>query len=84
MARKTQFVESSFLSNVSIPEKTNRYTPISHDTAISNVKNTVKKYGFNVVKETFKVAREGNVAIGTFSLNMGDSEMGYMVGFVNS
>lgn len=84
MAKKTRFVTEKELLSVNTPNKTNYYTPISHDMAISNIRNTVNKYGFSIMKEDFKVAEEGQIAIGTFSLNMGDAEMDYMVGFVNS
>jgi hypothetical protein len=84
MARKTQFVEERFLSNVPLPQHGGRYTVVSHDQAVQNMKSTFNKLGYSVNNSTFKVAREGRVAIGTFSLNLGDNEMGYMVGFVNS
>jgi hypothetical protein len=84
MARKTQFVDEQYLMNVPLPQHGNRYTVVSHDQAVQNMKSTFNKFGYNVKNSTFKVAREGRVAIGTFSLNLGDSEMGYMVGFVNS
>jgi hypothetical protein len=48
------------------------------------MKSTFNKLGYSINNSTFKVARQGKVAIGTFSLNLGDNEMGYMVGFVNS
>ncbi len=84
MAKKTQFVQESFLSTVPLPQHGQRYTVVSHDQAVQNMKSTFNKLGYSINNSTFKVARQGKVAIGTFSLNLGDNEMGYMVGFVNS
>lgn len=84
MAKKTQFVEESFLSTVPLPQHGERYTVVSHDQAVHNIKSTFNRLGYSINNSTFKIARNGNVAIGTFSLNLGDNEMGYMVGFVNS
>jgi|LakMenEpi03Aug12_release.lakeMendotaPanAssembly.Ray.scaffolds.fasta_scaffold00478_62 hypothetical protein len=85
MARKTQFVEQGFLSAVTLPNfEGGRYTVVSHDEAIKNMKNTFSKFGYHVRNEVYKSAEGGNIATGSFTLNHGDSEMGLMVAFINS
>lgn len=85
MPIKTKFVDEQYLINVPLPQNvSNRYTTVSHEQAVKNIENTVNKYGYSIRSKNYKVAQEGQVAIGQFTLNMSDAEMGYMVGFVNS
>lgn len=85
MPIKTKFVDEQYLINVPLPQNTSsRYTTVSHEEALKNIENTVEKYGYSIRNKDYKIAQEGQVAIGQFTLNMNDSEMGYMVGFVNS
>lgn len=85
MPIKTKFVDEQYLISVPTPTNvSNRYTIVSHEEAIRNIENTIGKYGYSIKNKDYKIAQEGNVAIGKFTLDMNDPEMGYMVGFVNS
>jgi hypothetical protein len=85
MPIKTKFVDEQYLINVPLPKNNGeRYTIVSHEEAVKNIENTVTKYGYSIRNKDYKIAQEGQVAIGQFTLNMNDSEMGYMVGFINS
>ncbi len=84
MPRKTRFVEKQYLLDVVSPEWGESYTVVTHQDAINNMYKTFEKFGHTVKKEEFKSANNGQIATGTFTLSLGDSEMGMMVGFLNS
>jgi hypothetical protein len=71
--------------NAEIPQQTRTYKPITHAQLIDLTLDSINGAGFTLDKETYSMAREGNIANGQFSIrNVADSEMQLQIGWQNS
>lgn len=71
--------------NAELPLETKTYKPITHAQLIDLTLNSINGAGFTLDKETYSMAREGNIANGQFSIrNVADSEMQLQIGWQNS
>ena len=71
--------------NTSLPTQTRTYKPVGHSQLIDLTLNSIEKAGFQLDKETYSAARDGNIANGRFSIsNVADSEMQLQIGWQNS
>jgi hypothetical protein len=67
-----------------IPARTRTYTPISHESILNTIYHHCENHNFKILDESFMVDSTGNKVTGKITLEMGDNEMGAMLGFQNS
>lgn len=85
MEKQTYNSTKQALINVTIPEKSRTYKPISHQQLIDLTLESIHTSGFILDKETYSSAKEGNVANGKFTIkNVADEEMQLQIGWQNS
>ncbi len=73
------------LINAMVPVQTRTYKPITHEQLIDLTLNSIYGAGFTLDSESYKSAREGEVANGLFRLrNVADKEMQIQIAFQNS
>lgn len=71
--------------NAPLPEKTDRYTPISHVVIDQNTKDILSREGFKVSKTHYRSSGDGMIGQAEYHINYGDDpEMGLMVAWQNS
>jgi len=74
------------LSLIPIPEATESYIPVPHN-HLADTLSTIGQdilSGFNLNKEQFALARNGNQMFGVLTFRNGNSELGLSIGFRNS
>jgi len=68
-----------------IPQETRTYKPITHKQLIDLTLESINQAGWNVEKETYSMAADGQIANGRYSINnLADSEMQIQIGWQNS
>ena len=73
------------IMNAEVPMQTRTYKPITHSQLIDLTLNSIQGAGFQIDKETYSSARDGNIANGQFSIrNVADREMQLQIGWQNS
>ncbi len=73
------------LLNTALPAQTRTYKPITNAQLIDLTLNSIQGAGFNLNKEIYSTARDGQVANGRFSIsNVADKEMCLEIGWQNS
>lgn len=83
---KTSYVAAKeILTSAALPQETRTYKPISHQQLIDLTLESIYQAGFQIDKETYSTARDGNVANGRYTItNVIDSEMQLQIGWQNS
>ena len=85
MEKVTYKSTKSELVKISLPEETKSYRPITHEQLIDLTLNSIQGAGFELEKEWYQSARDGQIATGHYTIkNIADSEMQLMVGWQNS
>ena len=83
--KKSYVTAKDILLTAEIPQETKTYKPISHQQLIDLTLESIHQAGFELDKETYSTAREGNVANGRYTItNVADSEMQLQIGWQNS
>jgi hypothetical protein len=83
--KKSYVTAKDILLTAEIPQETKTYKPISHQQLIDLTLESIHHAGFELDKETYSAAREGNVANGRYTItNVADSEMQLQIGWQNS
>ena len=83
--KKSYVTAKDMLLTAEIPKETKTYKPISHQQLIDLTLESIHQAGFDLDKETYSTAREGNVANGRYTItNVADSEMQLQIGWQNS
>lgn len=83
--KKSYVTAKDMLLTAEIPQETKTYKPISHQQLIDLTLESIHQAGFELDKETYSTAREGNVANGRYTItNVADSEMQLQIGWQNS
>ena len=73
------------LLHAPIPEQTRTYMPVEHSRLIDLTLEGIAQAGFNIEKERYTSAKDGNVATGRYSINtVSDNEMNLQIMFQNS
>lgn len=82
---ETYSVTKQILLGAELPQQTRTYKPVSHGQLIDLTLNGIEKAGFQLDKETYSSAANGQVANGRFSIsNVADNEMQLQIGWQNS
>ena len=85
MTEPTYSTTRGLIINAEHPQQTRTYKPITHSSLIDLTLNSIEKAGFTLDKETYSMARGGDIANGKFSIsNVADSEMQLEIGWQNS
>lgn len=83
--KKSYVTAKDILLTAEIPQETKTYKPITHQQLIDLTLESIHQAGFELDKETYSAAREGNVANGRYTItNVADSEMQLQIGWQNS
>jgi hypothetical protein len=83
--KKSYVTAKDMLLTAEIPQETKTYKPITHQQLIDLTLESIHQAGFELDKETYSAAREGNVANGRYTItNVADSEMQLQIGWQNS
>jgi len=81
----TYKTDREFLVKTPIPSTSRTYRPISHQEVIDLTINSIVGAGFQVDKEEYNSARNGNIATGKYTIkNVADSEMQLQISWLNS
>lgn len=73
------------LLNVTVPDITRTYKPISHGQLMDLTHESILKAGFSLEKESYTMAKNGQIANGTYLINnIADKEMQIQIGWQNS
>lgn len=84
MLKQPKTNSPDFLLSVPIPTRTKSYSPVSHGDFIDMVRDEVTgTYGV-IKSETYMSNNNGEVFIGYFDVDSGDTEFGYRIAFRNS
>lgn len=88
---KNKNMENTYIStkerlmSIDVPSETRTYKPVSHKQLIDLTLDSISGAGFTLDSESYKLAREGNIANGLFRLrNVADAEMQLQIAFQNS
>jgi len=82
---KEPMTSKEFLRAIEVPKQTSWYKPVSHAHLMDLTLESLDKCGFNLHKEIYSYAAEGNKANGKYHLNYGnDPDMGLMIAWQNS
>jgi hypothetical protein len=83
--KKSYVTAKDILLTAEIPQETKTYKPITHQQLIDLTLESIHHAGFELDKEAYSTAREGNVANGRYTItNVADSEMQLQIGWQNS
>ena len=75
----------SELVRVPLPEQTRTYKPITHKELMDLTLESIHHSGFELQKESYTMAREGQIANGTYTIsNVADKDMQIQIGWQNS
>jgi hypothetical protein len=84
-SEKTYSVAKNLLLNAELPQQTKTYKPVTHEQLINLTLEGIHSAGFQLDKEIYSAARDGQIANGRFTIsNVADSEMQLEVGWQNS
>ena len=68
-----------------LPEETSTYKPVTHEQLMDLTNESIVQSGFALQRESYTMAREGNVANGKYTIsNIADKEMQIQIGWQNS
>jgi len=82
---KTYSVKKQEVINVPTPADTRTYRAMGHEKLIDLTLEGIEKSGFLLDKESYTMARKGNVANGKYTIsNVADEEMQIQIGWQNS
>jgi hypothetical protein len=85
MARRPIITTQEYLISTPLPEATDTYTVISHETIINETKQLLSSKGFEVVRELYRCNEGAQVAQGVYHLKYGeDPDMSLMFAWNNS
>lgn len=85
MDKVTYRTTKSELVKVALPEESRTYKPIGHEQLINLTLNSIQGAGFELEKEWYQSAREGQIATGHYAIrNIADKEMQLQIGWQNS
>ena len=85
MAANTQYVTMDILRNAPLPTHGKSYSVIPHSFIIDETKKELQANGFDIVRELYKVNKEGQIAQGIYHLGFSsDADMGMMFAWSNS
>ena len=85
MDKTTYKTTKSELVRVDLPEETKSYKPITHEQLIDLTLNSIAGAGFELEKEWYESAREGQIATGHYAIrNIADDEMQLRIAWQNS
>jgi len=85
MDLKTYSVKKQDVLSTVTPESTRTYKAMSHETLIDLTLEGIVQSGFKLDKESYTMARKGNVANGRYTISdVADSEMQIQIGWQNS
>lgn len=76
-------IEISLLESMA-PVPTRTYTPISHRQMIERVHNQCENLGIQIIDKKYNTNRDLSQMTAKYTLNIGDDQMGAMIGFQNS
>lgn len=72
------------LFNVQIPQKTETYSPVTHQQIVEEIEENVDKIGLNIASRNYVSAMNGNLVTGYFDLEAGSDVFQYRLAFQNS
>jgi hypothetical protein len=72
------------LLKVSVPSETKTYVPVSHESMINLVKEELDKRAIKIKEEHYSANRGGQQMFGQFTIEGGNNEQDYSLGFRNS
>jgi len=72
------------LRRVSLPTKTETYTPISHGDMIDTIRSCMNQNDLNITDSVYRASENGNKLIGSFHFDFDNSELGGQIVFRNS
>lgn len=85
MAKRPIKTTQEYLVNAPLPEQTETYTVISHQTVIDGTKKTIEAMGFEIDREFYRCNEGAQVATGIYHLKYGDdSDIGMLFAWANS
>ena len=85
MTEITYKTTKELLLTAEIPAQTKTYKPITHGQLIDLTLESIEKSGFELDRETYSSARNGDIANGKFAIrNVADKEMQLEIGWQNS
>jgi len=85
MARRPIITTPEYLINTPLPDATETYTVISHETIINETKRLLSVKGFEIVRELYRCNEGAQVAQGIYHLKYGeDPDMSLMFAWNNS
>jgi len=85
MSTMTYNTTKELITRATLPQETRTYKPITHQQLIDLTLNSIVGAGFNLDKEVYSSARDGQVANGRYMIsNVADSEMQLQIGWQNS
>lgn len=85
MGQRTTLTTHDYLINAVLPEPTETYTVISHESIINKTKEALENRGFEIVHELYRCNQGAKIAQGVYHLKYGqDPDMGMMFAWSNS
>lgn len=72
------------LFQVTVPPKTNSYSPVSHSFLINTLHEKIQGLGLDIQSRWYRTDAGGKKMIGQWQIGMGDEEMRVLIGFKNS
>lgn len=85
MAKRPVKTTQEYLTSAPLPEQTETYTVISHQTVIDGTKKTVEAMGFEIDREFYRCNEGAQVATGIYHLKYGDDpDIGMLFAWANS
>ncbi len=74
-SKKSYVTAKDILLRAEIPQETKTYKPVTHQQLIDLTLESIHSAGFELEKETYSAARDGNVANGRYTIrNVADAE----------
>ena len=84
-SKKTYMTAKQILINAAVPQSTKTYKAISHEQLMDLTLNSIHNAGFELDKELYTAASDGQVANGRFTIsNVTDRDMQLQIGWQNS
>lgn len=85
MGQRTTLTTHEYLVNAVLPEPTETYTVISHQSIIEKTKEALAAHGFEIIRELYRCNQGAKIAQGVYHLKYGeDPDMGMMFAWSNS
>lgn len=70
--------------SINVPRRTETYEPVPNKFLIDLIREISGDYGYIVSESKYKVARGGEIVVGTFTFHSYDDDMGMQIAFSNS